>query len=688
MSRTFDEMGTLGSPSPTRRPTMKSRLRRLERCCCRTFTYFPLAFVYGLTTWAVWVELHTSFLGALGIGSYIKAALGAGLWALANASYSIAVFTNPGSPLHEPVDLSLRSGKGKSRWKRKNRAGAGYEGVPTHEVVEEGGGGDDGDGTGRDGSGVAKGFEDNMTMVTAKASGQPRFCKKCACVKPDRTHHCSSCGQCVLKMDHHCPWLATCVGLRNYKPFLLFLTYTSVFCWACFAVTATWVWAEIMDDVKMEEGLMVVNVILLAVLAGVIGLVLTGFTAWHFYLAITGQTTIESLEKTRYLSPLRKTLEPEHPGRHTLGDSQDSHRPLTDQLKEIHANALPGVLRPEEGETSSGTTSRSLTPNPNSTQQQPSPAHASLHRSFASLEAQREHDRYNAYLDELDSEKLPNAFDNGWRRNLSHIFGPEPLFWWLPVCNTTGDGWSWEISARWEEARGEVAREREARRREDEFWGQDGNGPFGGTLWQQQQQQIDRRGGPPPTGQRGFEGPAMRGTRSRKDFKWVPGQGFVDVAPSAPPSSLPPPQQQQQQFPRSAGVPPPPRNKKGGPTSSSSPYGDGSGSAEASSNSDLLQMQPLDRKKAGTATAPHSPEQHPSPSDSDSDSDEDEEDRAMKRLYNNNSIYGYSGGGGGGGEEGGNWNDVPEDFLQRGKSSRKEKSSSSGNGKGKARRGR
>ncbi|KAI7225528.1 zf-DHHC-domain-containing protein [Hortaea werneckii] len=687
MSRTFDEMGTLGSPSPTRRPTMKSRLRRLERCCCRTFTYFPLAFVYGLTTWAVWVELHTSFLGALGIGSYIKAALGAGLWALANASYSIAVFTNPGSPLDEPIDLSLRSGKGKSRWKRKKGAGAGYEGVPTHEVVEEGGGGgggDDGDGTGRGGGGgVAKGFEDNMTMVTAKASGQPRFCKKCACVKPDRTHHCSSCGQCVLKMDHHCPWLATCVGLRNYKPFLLFLTYTSVFCWACFAVTATWVWAEIMDDVKMEEGLMVVNVILLAVLAGVIGLVLTGFTAWHFYLAITGQTTIESLEKTRYLSPLRKTLEPEHPGRHTLGDPQDSHRPLTDQLKEIHANALPGVLRPEEGETSSGTTSRSLTPNPNSTQQ-PSPAHASLHRSFASLEAQREHDRYNAYLDELDSEKLPNAFDNGWRRNLSHIFGPEPLFWWLPVCNTTGDGWSWEISGRWEEARGEVAREREARRREDEFWGQDGNGPFGGTLWQQQQQQMDGRGGPPPPlpppagRERGFEGPAMR---TRKDFKWVPGQGFVDVAPPAP-SSLPPPQQQQQQFPRSAGVPPPPRNKQGG--SAPSPYGGGNGrgSAEASSNSDLLQMQPLERKKAGTATAaPQTPE-HPSSSDSDSDSDEDEEDRAMRRLYNNNSIYGYSGGGGE--EQGGNWNDVPEEYLQRGKSGKK----SSGNGKGKGRRGR
>lgn len=29
--------------------------RRIERCCCRCATYFPLLFVYGLTTWAVLV---------------------------------------------------------------------------------------------------------------------------------------------------------------------------------------------------------------------------------------------------------------------------------------------------------------------------------------------------------------------------------------------------------------------------------------------------------------------------------------------------------------------------------------------------------------------------------------------------------------------------------------------------------
>eukprot|EP00468_Gymnochlora_sp_CCMP2014_P009955 CAMPEP_0167747166 /NCGR_PEP_ID=MMETSP0110_2-20121227/4131_1 /TAXON_ID=629695 /ORGANISM="Gymnochlora sp., Strain CCMP2014" /LENGTH=66 /DNA_ID=CAMNT_0007632039 /DNA_START=193 /DNA_END=390 /DNA_ORIENTATION=- len=31
-------------------------------------------------------------------------------------------------------------------------------------------------------------------------------CDKCKLPKPERAHHCSVCGRCTLKMDHHCPW--------------------------------------------------------------------------------------------------------------------------------------------------------------------------------------------------------------------------------------------------------------------------------------------------------------------------------------------------------------------------------------------------------------------------------------------------------------------------------------------------
>ena len=38
------------------------------------------------------------------------------------------------------------------------------------------------------------------------------ICKKCMHPKPPRTHHCSVCDKCVLKMDHHCPWINGCIG--------------------------------------------------------------------------------------------------------------------------------------------------------------------------------------------------------------------------------------------------------------------------------------------------------------------------------------------------------------------------------------------------------------------------------------------------------------------------------------------
>ena len=172
------------------------------------------------------------------------------LYVILNFSYTVAVFTDPGSP--------VSTSRGADRHE--------YSALPPSEHPE-------------------------FTSYTVTSTGESRYCKKCQCPKPDRAHHCSTCKRCVLKMDHHCPWLATCVGLHNYKAFLLFLIYTSLFCWVVFGIAAVWVWTEILNDTQYMDTILPVNVVLLAILGGIIGLVLGGFTAWHISLAIRGTTT-------------------------------------------------------------------------------------------------------------------------------------------------------------------------------------------------------------------------------------------------------------------------------------------------------------------------------------------------------------------------------------------------------------
>ncbi|PWY97808.1 hypothetical protein BCV70DRAFT_202561 [Testicularia cyperi] len=53
-----------------------------------------------------------------------------------------------------------------------------------------------------------------------------KWCETCGTYRPPRTSHCRVCDNCVENIDHHCTFLNTCIGRRNYVPFIAFLTAT------------------------------------------------------------------------------------------------------------------------------------------------------------------------------------------------------------------------------------------------------------------------------------------------------------------------------------------------------------------------------------------------------------------------------------------------------------------------------
>lgn len=63
------------------------------------------------------------------------------------------------------------------------------------------------------------------------------MCWQCNRRRPERAHHCSICGHCFMRMDHHCPWIANCVGFKNQKYFILMTFWGALACF-CFAASA------------------------------------------------------------------------------------------------------------------------------------------------------------------------------------------------------------------------------------------------------------------------------------------------------------------------------------------------------------------------------------------------------------------------------------------------------------------
>lgn len=122
-----------------------------------------------------------------------------------------------------------------------------------------------------------------------------KWCTSCNHYRPPRCSHCAVCDNCVEKFDHHCPWVGTCIGRRNYRYFLLFIFSTTLLDLWVFG----WSWASIilyLQDNDSSFGQALRNRIACIVLISYTFLMvwfIGGLSGFHVYLSSCNQTTYE-----------------------------------------------------------------------------------------------------------------------------------------------------------------------------------------------------------------------------------------------------------------------------------------------------------------------------------------------------------------------------------------------------------
>ncbi|KAI9343417.1 DHHC palmitoyltransferase-domain-containing protein [Zopfochytrium polystomum] len=268
---------------------------------------FPVLGVAAMAAWSAFSFIRDVIVARWIHGQHIEAALTSAMFVLLLTmfvwSYSMVVVTSPGHPITKDVESA-------SSTSSQPNAIIGRGDCESEPTLQNFSSGDDLGQVTVQAEVEAMMMESNEGVslpLQVKRDGTRRFCHKCSRFKPDRSHHCSTCRTCVLKMDHHCPWINNCVGHRNYKFFYLFLLYTLLYClFIFFTMLRQFLQAmSAMTDSNNTEPVFLpsvnLNWLMLVLLAFVFGVVLTAFLTIHTILLCTNKTTIEALEGPGYL---------------------------------------------------------------------------------------------------------------------------------------------------------------------------------------------------------------------------------------------------------------------------------------------------------------------------------------------------------------------------------------------------
>jgi len=131
------------------------------------------------------------------------------------------------------------------------------------------------------------------------------ICPMCNFKRPPRANHCHACNKCVMRLEHHCPWINNCIGYNNFKSYFLMLFYLSL---SGIYYTVTLIYLVFFDyDTAINIPRFIYAIYLFTGLIYVsFSVTLAGFTGLYIIHLYYGVTAYERLKDIDWAEPFTK----------------------------------------------------------------------------------------------------------------------------------------------------------------------------------------------------------------------------------------------------------------------------------------------------------------------------------------------------------------------------------------------
>lgn len=255
--------------------THSSTWTNIELALCAFLSLFPKVLVLATMTWGLWA-IYTQLHSIPEPWGLVAIAVAAVLYGLSIFAYFRVIYDGPGSPSDYP-ELRCAPQPDPEHYGRSPYDTGDYAHlytletpratIPPTEIYS------------------SHTFRDNQPTY--------KLCHVCNTWKPDRCHHCNSCKRCVLKMDHHCPWFATCIGYKNHKYFIQSLCYITSFCGLLLLLSGYELYRFFADQEFDLHSYLLLNLVFVFVLSFTFYVAVGIFSAFLVYLMVRNYSTIE-----------------------------------------------------------------------------------------------------------------------------------------------------------------------------------------------------------------------------------------------------------------------------------------------------------------------------------------------------------------------------------------------------------